>query len=82
MQNQQKDAFSEYAGGEIVADFNVVKESDKEVVDKEKLQKMIAERAYCKAEKRGFVSGHEIEDWLEAESEIKNQYFYWFQDVE
>jgi len=65
-----------------VADFNVVKESDKEVIDKEKLQKMIAERAYCKAEKRGFVSGHEIEDWLEAESEIKNQYFYWFQDVE
>jgi hypothetical protein len=68
--------------GKIVADFNVVKESDKEVMDKEKLQKMIAERAYCKAEKRGFVSGHEIEDWLEAESEIKNQYFYWFQDVE
>ncbi|WP_235187701.1 DUF2934 domain-containing protein [Methylobacter tundripaludum] len=43
---------------------------------------MIAERAFCKAEKRGFVVGHEMEDWLEAESEIKNQYFYWFQDVE
>jgi hypothetical protein len=65
-----------------VADFNVVKESDKDVIDKEKLQKMITERAYSKAEKRGFVSGHEIEDWLEAELEIKNQYFYWFQDVE
>lgn len=64
-----------------MADFNDVKKSDKEV-DKEKLQKMIAERAYSKAEKRGFASGHELEDWLEAEAEIKNQYFYWFQDVE
>ncbi len=43
---------------------------------------MIAERAYCKAEKRGFVAGHEMEDWLEAEWEIRNQYFYWFQDEE
>jgi len=65
-----------------VADFNEVKKSDKEVIDKEKLQKMIGERAYSKAEKRGFASGHELEDWLEAEAEVKNQYFYWFQDVE
>ncbi|MDO9271043.1 MAG: DUF2934 domain-containing protein [Methylobacter sp.] len=65
-----------------MADFNTMKQSSKEVVDNEKLQKMIAERAYCKAEKRGFVGGHEREDWLDAESEIKNQYFYWFQDVE
>lgn len=65
-----------------MADFNEVKKSDKEVIDKEKLQKMIAERAYSKAEKRGFASGHELEDWLEAEAEVKNQYFYWFQDVE
>jgi hypothetical protein len=65
-----------------VADCNVVKKSDKEIVDKEKLQKMITERAYCKAEKRGFVEGHELEDWLEAESEIKNQYYYWLQDFE
>lgn len=43
---------------------------------------MVAERAYCKAEKRGFAPGHEIEDWLEAELEIRNQYFYWFQDAE
>ncbi len=64
-----------------MADFNDVKRSDKEV-DKEKLQKMIAERAYCKAEKRGFAPGHELDDWLEAEAEIRNQYFYWFQDVE
>jgi hypothetical protein len=31
---------------------------------------MIAERAYYRAEKRGFVPGHELEDWLVAEREI------------
>ncbi len=30
----------------------------------------IAERAYYRAEKRGFVPGHELEDWLAAEREI------------
>jgi hypothetical protein len=30
----------------------------------------IAERAYYKAERRGFVPGHELEDWLAAEREI------------
>jgi len=65
-----------------VVDFNSVQKSNKKAIDKDKFQNMIAERAYCKAEKRGFVVGHEREDWLEAESEIKNQYFYWFQDVE
>ena len=31
---------------------------------------MIAEAAYYRAERRGFESSHEIEDWLAAESEI------------
>jgi hypothetical protein len=31
---------------------------------------MIAEAAYYQAEKRGFQSGHEMLDWLEAEKEI------------
>ena len=30
----------------------------------------IAERAYYKAERRGFEPGHELEDWLEAEQEL------------
>jgi hypothetical protein len=30
----------------------------------------IAERAYYRAEKRGFVPGHELEDWVAAEREI------------
>lgn len=61
---------------------SVSKPNNKEAIDKDKFQKMVAERAYCKSEKRGFVGGHEMEDWLEAELEIKNQYFYWFQDAE
>lgn len=31
---------------------------------------MIAESAYYRAESRGFICGSELQDWLEAESEI------------
>ena len=65
-----------------MADFNSVQKSEREAFDKDLFQKMVAERAYCKSEKRGFVGGYEMEDWLEAEAEVKNQYFYWFQDAE
>lgn len=33
--------------------------------------RMIAEAAYYRAEQRGFEPGHELEDWLVAEQEIK-----------
>jgi hypothetical protein len=33
---------------------------------------MIAETAYYQAEKRGFQSGHEMLDWLEAEKAVDN----------
>ena len=32
--------------------------------------KMVAVAAYHKAENRGFATGHELEDWTEAEKEI------------
>lgn len=32
--------------------------------------KKIAELAYLKAERRGFVPGYELDDWLEAEQEV------------
>lgn len=32
---------------------------------------MIAEAAYFRAERRGFEPGHELEDWLGAESELE-----------
>ncbi|HZP87034.1 MAG TPA: DUF2934 domain-containing protein [Burkholderiales bacterium] len=34
-------------------------------------ERMIAEAAYYRAEKRGFAPGHELEDWLEAEAELR-----------
>lgn len=37
----------------------------------EALTKRIAEAAYFKAESRGFESGHEMEDWLNAEKEVR-----------
>ena len=40
--------------------------------------KMISVNAYYRAEKRGFKSGHEEEDWFLAESEIISIYRYWF----
>jgi hypothetical protein len=39
----------------------------------EELERMIAAAAYQRAEKRGFAPGHEIEDWLEAEKEVKHR---------
>ena len=53
-----------------------------EVLSPEQFRELVAERAYHKAEKRGFAEGHELDDWLEAEKEIANQCFYWRQEVE
>ncbi len=36
----------------------------------EERDRMIAEAAYFRAERRGFAPGNEMEDWLQAESEI------------
>ena len=72
-----------YGGGDVVVDFNLEQKSkNTEVIDNDRFLKMVAERAYCKSEKRDFIGGHEMEDWLEAELEVKNQYFYWSQDAE
>ncbi len=51
-----------------------------ESIGTDKFRKMIAERAYYKAENRGFTAGHEIDDWLVAEREVNKQYFYWFEE--
>jgi hypothetical protein len=39
-------------------------------VGPEKRAALIAEAAFFRAEKRGFSPGHEVEDWLAAESEV------------
>jgi hypothetical protein len=35
--------------------------------------KAIAEAAYFRAERRGFVPGYEFDDWLAAETEIRDR---------
>lgn len=42
-------------------------------ITEEELNQMIASAAYLRAERRGFAEGHELEDWLEAEKEVKWQ---------
>jgi len=39
-------------------------------VSPEETRRRIAEAAYFRAQERGFEPGHELEDWVEAESEI------------
>ncbi len=39
----------------------------------EDLYKMIAETAYFKAKARGFIPGREIQDWIEAEAEVRER---------
>jgi hypothetical protein len=38
----------------------------------EERNRMVATAAYRRAEQRGFEPGHELEDWLAAEAEIKS----------
>jgi hypothetical protein len=40
------------------------------VWDDEERWAMVAENAYYRAERRGFVPGYDLEDWLAAEAEI------------
>jgi len=42
--------------------------------ESERYQEIVSVNAYFKAEKRGFEPGHDIKDWLEAESEIRFHY--------
>lgn len=52
-----------------------------EGIEPVKFHKMIAERAYLKAEKRSFAADYEMKNWLEAEQEVSNQCHNWSQEV-
>ena len=39
-------------------------------VSAERRRAMIAESAYLRAERRGFATGHEVDDWFAAEREV------------
>jgi hypothetical protein len=36
----------------------------------EEIRKLIEEAAYYRAKQRGFAPGHELEDWVQAETEV------------
>jgi hypothetical protein len=40
------------------------------LVGAEVREQLIAEAPYYRAQRRGFVPGHELEDWLAAEAEV------------
>jgi hypothetical protein len=37
------------------------------------MRRQIEEAAYYRAKQRGFEPGHELEDWIEAESEVRQR---------
>jgi DUF2934 family protein len=37
----------------------------------DELRRFIAEAAYFRAQKRGFTPGYELQDWVEAEAEVR-----------
>jgi hypothetical protein len=37
----------------------------------EEVYRLIQESAYFKAKARGFAPGHEVQDWIEAEAEVR-----------
>ena len=39
----------------------------------EEVYNLIAESAYFKAKARGFAPGHEVQDWIEAEQEVRQR---------
>jgi hypothetical protein len=43
-------------------------------VTAEERHRLIAEKAYLRAERRGFTPGAELQDWLEAEAEIETMH--------
>jgi len=39
----------------------------------EEVYRLIQESAYFKAKARGFAPGHEVQDWIEAEQEVRRR---------
>lgn len=44
------------------------------ILDPGERQRLVAEAAYYRAEKRGFAPGNDLQDWVEAEHEIASKY--------
>jgi hypothetical protein len=44
--------------------------SSPESINPELRRQWVADEAYFRAERRGFLAGHELEDWVEAEAAV------------
>jgi hypothetical protein len=42
-------------------------------IDVNEFREKVAKNAYYRAEKRGFEDGYELEDWFDAEQEIRDE---------
>lgn len=42
-------------------------------IAEDELRRRVAEAAYYLAERRGFEPGHDVDDWLEAEQQVKDE---------
>ena len=42
-------------------------------VSPDEIRRLIAEAAYFRAKERGFTPGYELEDWVQAEAEVKTR---------
>jgi hypothetical protein len=47
------------------------------IIDEQGFRDMVTTCAYFKYVSRGFMEGHELDDWLEAEQEVTKRCFYW-----
>ena len=47
--------------------------SEQAALSPEEVYKLIQESAYFKAKARGFAPGHEVQDWIEAEQEVRRR---------
>jgi hypothetical protein len=52
----------------------LVEESREQYLTPAERERIVAEHAHYRAERRGFEPGSELEDWLEAEAELRSRH--------
>jgi hypothetical protein len=67
-------------GAQVAPDTAQVRSSERETsgntqprLSPEEVYRLIQESAYFKAKARGFEPGHEVQDWIEAEAEVRRR---------
>ena len=67
--NSKPEQFEDTDHSNLTSNYTPLSSSGNAVTDEER-QRMVAEAAYFRAEKRGFREGDVQQDWIEAEAEI------------